>query len=355
MSRRGAVNDAWWRPSEPGIIDPRMGHLAALEKTIWQQYDAGYNSGVVAAQREAVHTVLNMVVQGQEAAAAECCQRLSGVRAAVERAHRDFNTLATNPQQHWGVPQAAELVAELGNSLQGGIRQVVAFMGRPVRDPEDVTQTQQVFHFSQAERAKAVGVLESVAARLEGHFSWECYEKPVGAGKRRAFYLACRKHAWVDQAAVEAARARASALTRVLQPAEASSLNVAPAAAAEGADRAPQQAVEGSLALPPTAQEGIGAAVAQAAKPLRDVGNLRASGQQQQHAQPLPAMPVKRPRQAGVGGKGDPEDVENAGPAAADSGKRTRQVSMALDTPAVLPTPAAPGARPQRRGARLPR
>ncbi len=46
------------------------GHLAALEKTIWQQYDAGYNSGVVAAQREAVHTVLNMVVQGQEAAAA---------------------------------------------------------------------------------------------------------------------------------------------------------------------------------------------------------------------------------------------------------------------------------------------
>ena len=46
------------------------GHLAALEKTIWQQYDAGCNSGVVAAQREAVHTVLNMVVEGQEAAAA---------------------------------------------------------------------------------------------------------------------------------------------------------------------------------------------------------------------------------------------------------------------------------------------
>ena len=43
----------------------------------------------------------------------------------MERAQRDSEALAANPQQRWGVPQAAELVAELSNSQQGGIRQVL--------------------------------------------------------------------------------------------------------------------------------------------------------------------------------------------------------------------------------------
>ena len=169
--------------------------------------------------------------------------------------------------------------------------------------------------------------------------------------------LACHKHAWVNQAAVDAAAARAAALRRVLQPADVAGPSMAPAEA-QGAGPALELAAVGSLAVPHTAQESSVAAAEKVAQPLRDVGNLRPSGQQQQQqqqAEPLPLMLVKRPRQAAVVGKGDPEDVENAGPAAVDSGKRARQLGMPLSTPAVLPTPAAPGARSQRRGAGLPR